>query len=219
LLRRLRFATAQNVRYVRTSRTRARTWAETGSAAVCLASSLAHRMANREADSSPLAPALMSKAEQGAALIVELMFTSPRRGAPQVECERLTLQAGMGVVGDRNFGISKHPGQNLTLVEAEELESFCAEQSRIPDLSLTRRNLITRGVRLNDLVNVEFAIGGVRLRGVELCEPCAIFGGALSSQSLPVAAVIKRWVGRGGLRADVLSGGEIIRGARVGTGA
>ncbi len=148
-------------------------------------------------------------------MIVERIFTSPERGAAQVECERIALRSGMGVVGDRNFGIDRHPGQNLTLVEAEEIERFCAEQARVPDLSLTRRNLITRGVRLNTLVNREFTIGNVRLRGVELCEPCAILGSALGSELPAIPAVIKRWFGRGGLRVDVLSGGEIVRGARV----
>ena len=152
-------------------------------------------------------------------MIIERIFTSPERGAAQVERDRITLQSGMGVVGDRNFGVHKHPGQNLTLVEAEEIERFCAEQARAPDLSLTRRNLVTRGVRLNDLVNREFAVGDVKLRGVELCEPCVILGSALSNELLPTLSVIKRWVGRGGLRVDVLSDGEIIRGAQVETDA
>jgi MOSC domain-containing protein YiiM len=121
----------------------------------------------------------------------------------------------MGVVGDRNFGVSRHPGQNLTLVEAEEIERFCAEQARVPELSLTRRNLVTRGVRLNDLLNREFFIGGVKVRGVEFCEPCTFLGDALSSAVLPTPAVIKRWVGCGGLRVDVLTDGEIVRGAKV----
>ena len=150
-------------------------------------------------------------------MIVERIFISPARGAAQVERERIALRRGMGVVGDRNFGISKHPGQNLTLVEAEEIECFCAEQARAADLSLTRRNLVTRGVRLNDLVNAEFRIGDVTLRGVELCEPCVVLGSALAGKSLATRAVVKRWVGRGGLRVDVLSDGEIVRGAQVAT--
>ncbi len=152
-------------------------------------------------------------------MFIERIFTSPERGALQVERERIALQRGVGVVGDRNFGVSRHPGQNLTLVEAEEIERFCAEQARVPDLSLTRRNLVTRGVRLNDLVNREFSIGGVKLRGIELCEPCTILGSALSSDSTTTSSVIKRWVGRGGLRVDVLSDGEIVGGANVETDA
>jgi MOSC domain-containing protein YiiM len=71
---------------------------------------------------------------------------------------------------------------------------------------------------LNDLVGVEFAIGDVRLRGVELCEPCILFGNNLSSESLEPSAVVKYWVNRGGLLADVLSSGEIVRGDRIETG-
>ena len=122
-------------------------------------------------------------------------------------------------MGDRYSGQAVYPGQNLTLVEAEEIELFCAEQRRLPDLSLTRRNLVTRGVRLNALLGVEFTIGEVRLRGVELCEPCASLGLRLSSETLAPAAVVKHWLGRGGLRVDVLSGGEIVRGACIQTGA
>lgn len=148
---------------------------------------------------------------------VERIFISPARGALQVECERITLRSGKGVVGDRNFGVSVYPGQNLTLVEAEEIELFCDWQGRTADLSLTRRNVVTRGVRLNGLLNVEFTIGSVRLRGVELCEPCTILGNALRSEVIDPAAVIKHWVGRGGLRADVLIDGDILVGDRVQT--
>jgi len=151
-------------------------------------------------------------------MIVERIYISPEKGAAQVECERITLRRGMGVVGDRHYGVSKHPGQNLTLVEAEEIERFCSEQARVQDLSLTRRNLVTRGVRLNDLVNTEFTVGNVKLRGVEICEPCVTLGTALSSESLAAPSVIQRWVGRGGLRVDVLSDGEIALGAQVETG-
>jgi MOSC domain-containing protein YiiM len=150
-------------------------------------------------------------------VIVEHIFISHERGAAQVERERIAVQSAMGVLGDRNFGRRTHLGQNITLVEAEEIERFCALYARTPDPSITRRNLVTRGVSLNDLVNVEFSVGTVRLRGVELCEPCILLGTRLSSESLAPAAVIKHWVHRGGLLADVLSSGEIVRGARIET--
>ena len=148
-------------------------------------------------------------------MVVERIYISPTQTAPQMACERITLEAGKGVRGDRNFGQNAWPGQNLTLVEAEEIERFCLENGRPLDLSLTRRNLVTRGLRLNELVNREFSIGGVRLRGVELCEPCAKLGQALSDPSLTVAAVVRQWTGHGGLRVDVLSDGEICRGSRL----
>lgn len=148
-------------------------------------------------------------------MIIDRIFISPERGAPQVECDRISVRAGRGVVGDRNYGVHRHPGQNLTLVEAEEIERFCNESGRSFDLSLTRRNLVTRGVRLNDLLDVEFTVGLVTVRGVELCEPCVILANALGADPGTAAATIKNWVGRGGLRVDIISDGEITRGAPV----
>jgi MOSC domain-containing protein YiiM len=148
---------------------------------------------------------------------VERIFISLEHGAAQIECDQITVQRGMGILGDRNFGKAIYPGQNLTLVEAEEIELFCKENARIPDLSITRRNIVTRGVRLNEFVNKEFRIGVVKLRGIELCEPCSLFGSNLSTESFTAAAIVKRWLHRGGLRVDVLSDGEIGCGARIET--
>ncbi|MGM9489177.1 MOSC domain-containing protein [Ideonella sp. YS5] len=146
---------------------------------------------------------------------VERIFTSPRCGDAQVEQEFVRVVAGSGIEGDRYFGRHDEPGQNLTLIEIERVEAFLQEQQRAMDLSVTHRNLLTRGVRLNELVGVEFEVGGVLLRGVDLCEPCLGLGGALASATLTAADVVKRFVHRGGLRADVLSGGVIERGAAV----
>jgi len=72
---------------------------------------------------------------------------------------------------------------------------------------------------LNELVGRDFLIGNVKLRGVELCEPCLGMGTALASPELPAAAVVKRFLHRAGLRADVLSDGVITRGAKVANAA
>lgn len=150
---------------------------------------------------------------------VERIFISPERGAPQIECDQISVECGLGIIGDRNFGKDIHPGQNITLVEAEEIELFLSLHDRLPDLSLTRRNLVTRGVRLNELLGNEFMIGDVRLRGVELCEPCTILASCLETEAVPSAQIIKHWVGRAGLRADILCHGIIDRGASVGAAA
>jgi MOSC domain-containing protein YiiM len=147
--------------------------------------------------------------------MIERIFISPDRGSAQVLVRQAEVQAGMGIVGDRNFGRMVHPGQNLTLVEAEEIETFCALHSLQVELSITRRNLVTRGVQLNALVSREFKVGEILLRGVELCEPCAILGRALSSDELAPPAVVKYWLGRGGLRVDVIVGGVLKVGARI----
>lgn len=148
-------------------------------------------------------------------MIIERIYVSAVRGGTQTDCEQAVLEAGKGIVGDRSFGKNAYPGQSVTLVEAEEIELFCAERRRPVDLAMTRRNLVTRGVRLTELVGREFAMGSVRLRGVELCEPCSTLGARLADASLSPAEVVRRWVGCGGLLADVLASGVIRCGDRV----
>lgn len=150
-------------------------------------------------------------------MTIERIFTRPPAGGPQVEHERVRVIAGSGIEGDRYFGRRDEPGQNITFIEAEEIEAFLDASQRPRDLSVTSRNVVTRGVRLNDLVGKEFTIGGVRFRGVDLCEPCRTLGRKLESSDLPAAAVVKRLVHRAGLRADALSTGEIARGGRIAT--
>jgi MOSC domain-containing protein YiiM len=146
---------------------------------------------------------------------VEYIYISPEAGKLQQPCQKIELVAGYGILGDRNYGLSRWPGQNLTLIEVEEVEGFIREHNREHDLSITRRNILTRGVRLNELVGREFRIGDVALRGVELCEPCRSLGSALESTALPSKLVIERFLHRGGLRVDVLTSGVIEIGQEV----
>lgn len=144
---------------------------------------------------------------------IERIFIGPPSGGALEERERVTVVAGKGIVGDRYFYRHEEPGQNITLIEAEEIEAFFAEQGRPCDLSSTRRNLVTRGVRVSELIGREFTIGGVRLRGVALCEPCMGLGRILEGPGITPAGVVKRFLHRAGIRADVLTDGVIERGA------
>ena len=81
---------------------------------------------------------------------VERILICPERGAPQLDCEHISVKIDRGIEGDRNFGKSIHSGQNLALIEAEEIELFCKEHAHVLDLSIFRRNLVTRGVKLNE---------------------------------------------------------------------
>lgn len=145
-------------------------------------------------------------------MVVERLFLSPSHGAGQQECRQLELLAGQGVVGDRHFARSECSGQQLTLVEAEEIERFNAHTGRADDLSISRRNVVTRGVRLNYLVGRQFRIGNCLLVGIELCEPCRTLGQRLGNEALSASEVVKYWLGRGGLRANVLASGTLACG-------
>ncbi|MDX6533597.1 MAG: hypothetical protein QOF68_1341 [Gaiellales bacterium] len=121
--------------------------------------------------------------------------------------------AERGLVGDRYLAApdaAADPGEALTLVEAEAIDAIAAEHGILLDPGGTRRNVVTRGVGLNDLVGREFTIGEVRCRGVELCEPCLALQEITGEPGL-----IKALVHRGGLRADILTDGEIAVGDAV----
>jgi MOSC domain-containing protein YiiM len=145
-------------------------------------------------------------------MVVERLFLSHARGEAQRECRQIELLAGQGVVGDRHFARGDWAGQQLTLVEAEEIERFCAHTGRPNDLSLTRRNVVTRGIRLNQLVGRQFRLGSCLLVGIETCEPCRTLGQRLANDALSAPEVVKYWLGRGGLRADVLASGRLACG-------
>jgi len=134
---------------------------------------------------------------------------------PQTAPRRVQVVRGQGIEGDRYFGAQDEPGQNITFIEAEAIEQFQQAHGRAADLSISHRNVVTRGVSLNELVGRTFRAGGVQFRGVELCEPCLGLGQRLSSDTLLPPAVVKAWVHRGGLRADALSTGALAVGDRI----
>ena len=69
---------------------------------------------------------------------------------------------------------------------------------------LTRRNIVSRGVPLIELLGREFTVGNVRMRGIRLFEPC---GHLVAVTKIP--AIFKALEHRSGLKAAVLSDGEI----------
>jgi len=134
--------------------------------------------------------------------VVEAIHVGPSKALAPVDFVRAV--AGCGLEGDRHFRADgQRPGGALTLIEAEALE----------DVGLTgaqsRRQVVVRGVRLNDLVGKRFLVGSVECLGVELCEPC------LHLQKLTRPGLIDDLVHRGGLNADILTNGTIAVGDEV----
>ena len=141
--------------------------------------------------------------------MIEAIYICGEEGSDQASVDAVEAVAGKGLVGDRYFGADEYPGQNVTLVEAEEIERFNQEQGQSFGLDATRRNIVTRGVRLNELVGREFRIGEVLFYGVELCEPCAGLGGALENDDISKAEIVRALVHKAGLRTDVREGGTL----------
>ncbi|MDE3025960.1 MAG: MOSC domain-containing protein [Acidobacteriota bacterium] len=136
--------------------------------------------------------------------MIEAIHIGPEEAGPLASVESVRAVAGQGLEGDRNFRASgAKPGQALTLVEAENVEDVGL------GVGETRRNLTTRGVRLNDLVGKSFKIGEVECYGVELCEPCEHL------QSMTRPGIIKDMVHRAGINADIRSDGVIRVGDEI----
>ncbi len=142
---------------------------------------------------------------------IEAIFIAGASGAPMVSLEQVSAVAGCGLEGDRYF--TEEPGEkgfeNVTLIEQESYDYLATIDLELPPNAL-RRNLLTRGIELNHLVGKKFTVGEVRCLGTELAEPCNYIEG----RTLP--GVLKAMVGRGGLRCQILSGGEISVGDVIG---
>lgn len=129
------------------------------------------------------------------------------------------LETGRGIVGDRYYaGIGTFSEKlrakqdfEVTLIESEEIEEFSRGTSLAVAGGALRRNIVTQGVRLNDLAGLRFSIGMAVLEGVRLCEPCAHLAALVSPKVLPAL------VHRAGLRARILVGAIIRPGDQIGT--
>jgi MOSC domain-containing protein YiiM len=139
---------------------------------------------------------------------VEAIFISAQRGELPHPVESVTGVAGKGLEGNRYFDTGR-PHQQLTLIEAEQLERTLTDHGLEIDAAATGRNILTRGVDLNALVGRRFRVGALECRGVELCEPCT----TMEARTAPGA--IKALVHRAGLNAEILSGGEVRPGDAV----
>lgn len=122
--------------------------------------------------------------------------------------------AGCGLVGDRyekgagTFSDPNGRGYDLTLVEAEAIEELAAQGVTLAPEE-ARRNLVVRGIDLDDLIGRRFKVGEVECFGQRRCEPCAHL------ERLTRPGVLRGLVHWGGLRADILSSGEIHTGDHV----
>ncbi len=148
---------------------------------------------------------------------IESIHITTNAEAAMRSVAEVTAIVGVGLDGDRyatrtgSFSAKPKPGRQITLIEAEAIEALQRELGLVLASGETRRNLVTRGIALNHLVDQEFTVGGVRLKGWELCEPCGDLARMTGKPQL-----LAGLVHRGGLRAEILEGGVIRVGDLVG---
>lgn len=146
---------------------------------------------------------------------IEHIFVASEKGEPVQSVNSVEALAGQGLRGDRYAQANNRVAADyqVTLIEIENIESFTQATGLRLSPGMPRRNIVTRGIRLNDLCGKRFRVGGATFQGLELCEPCAIFAKVTNREAL------KFFVGKGGLRARIIEGGEVRVGDFVGEDA
>ena len=120
------------------------------------------------------------------------------------EVESIEVLANKGVVGDRHFDNYNDPYCQLSLIEAENIDEYNLKFGlNIPYLDF-RRNIITKGIKLNDLVGKRLLVGNVEVEGVDLCRPCRHLNEMLDQEN-----ILKEFLRKGGLRCQILSSSKI----------
>ena len=120
------------------------------------------------------------------------------------EVKQISLIAGKGILGDLHFHEYNDARKQLTLIESENIDYYNKNFNlNIPYLSF-RRNIITKGIQLNELVCKKLSIGKVKLKGIELCRPCKNLQEMLRQNN-----IIKEFLKKGGLRCEILNNGII----------
>jgi hypothetical protein len=149
---------------------------------------------------------------------VEAVLVAPEAEATMVRVDRAMARAGRGLEGDRyfeqrgTFSNARARGRDLTLIEAEKLDGLDLPGGRLAPED-ARRNVVTRGIDLNAMVGQRFTIGAVECFGQRFCEPCAHLERLTAKSGRP--GTLRALIHKGGLRADVLSDGEIRAGDEI----
>ncbi len=153
------------------------------------------------------------------------LYIAPDKGAPMEAVKEVRAVSGLGLDGDRHyrgrgtkFGLDTNPRDvtvicvgdisksNQLLVE-RNLQTYTAEQ--------LRRNILVTDVDLNSFVGKEFTIGGVRMLGTELAQPCKHPPRILERTAEEERAFIVAFMDRAGIRARILSDGPIALGDAI----
>ena len=136
---------------------------------------------------------------------VEAIWSKRARGGVMDSTNQATLVEGEGLVGDANFGATRH----VTVIEKEVVDRI---RSELPDFDpkMRRANIMVSGIRLEDSRDKVLTIGEVKIHLRGETRPCE-----LMDEQCPGLreALDLHW--HGGAHGSVIQGGEI----RVGDGA
>ena len=123
---------------------------------------------------------------------------------PIKEVNSIEVLENKGILGDRHFDDFNDPYNQLSLIESENIDEYNIKFGvEIPYIDF-RRNVVTKGIQLNDLIGKKLKVGNVELEGVELCRPCRHLTEMLDQKN-----ILKEFMRKGGLRCKILSSAKI----------
>jgi len=126
-------------------------------------------------------------------------------GIPAVE-----VVAKKGIVGDRYFRENNSEKCQITLIESENINYYNQKFKTSIAYIDFRRNIITSGIKLNELLGKEFFVGEIKIKAHDLCRPCKYLQKTLKQEN-----IIKEFIKKGGLRCEILNNGKISIGDRI----
>ena len=126
------------------------------------------------------------------------------------EVNSIEVIADKGIVGDRHFKDFNDPYCQLSLIESENIDHYNTKYGLNISYIDFRRNIITKELKLNDLVGKKFVIGKAEVEGIDLCRPCKHLTEMLNQKN-----VLKEFLRKGGLRCRVLSSSKITVGDKI----
>ena len=129
---------------------------------------------------------------------------------PINEVNSINVLANQGIVGDRHFNEFNDPYNQLSLIESENIDYYNIKYGLNISYIDFRRNIITKGIQLNDLVGKKILVGNVELEGIDLCRPCKHLSETLGQEN-----IIKEFLRRGGLRCKILTSSRIRVGDKI----
>jgi MOSC domain-containing protein YiiM len=127
--------------------------------------------------------------------------------------EQVNALAGKGLEGDRyllgtgTYSKKPQPGRQVTLIKSEMLELLKDKFDITVKPEESRRNVLTKGVEINDLIGTEFYVGTVRLRAHRITQPCLYLEKLLDQPGL----YNELW-DNGGISCEILTDGIIKEG-------
>ena len=126
------------------------------------------------------------------------------------EVNSIEVLANKGIVGDRHFKEYNNPYNQLSLIESENIDYYNIKYGLNISYVDFRRNVVTKGIQLNDLLSKKLIVGDVQLEVIDLCRPCRHLTEVLNQDN-----ILKEFLRRGGLRCQILSSSKIKIGDKI----